>query len=344
MLPRTRWWRENPYLDLLEDALRALGVETSADEHDGLSWRWLLEQRGAVDVLHFHWLHYHYDRDTWRQSSWALAKFTSKLMLAKALRYRIVWTAHNLQPHEPRHPGLDRLCRLAVCRLADHVIVHGEQVRFQLGARFGRRRNVHVLPHPNYVGVYPDPIDQEAARRQLALDRTNRVFLCFGALRPYKGFQEAIVAFNQLPDDEARLIIAGSPLDQRIAAEITGLARGDRRIRTVLEFIPRSAVPTYFAAADAVVLPFRTIATSGSVMLAMSFARPVVAPALGCLPDWVTRETGILYDAHDAEALLKAMKRCCELDLETMGRLAYERVARFTAHEVARRHLAVYAN
>ncbi len=343
MLPRSPWWRENPYLGLLEAGLRQLGVATADDPNDGLSWRWLLQNRGVVDILHLHWVQYHYDRDSALRSAWALFIFAAKLALARMLGYRLVWTLHNLEPHEQRHPQIDQACWRIMALLVQRVIVHCEETGRQLGLRYGRRRGVYVLPHPNYVGVYPPLPDQQEARRQLGLDDTNLVFLCFGAVRPYKGFQEAIKAFKELPDPEARLVIAGRPIDEAIAQEITSLAQDDRRIVAVLRFIPNAELPIYFSAADVVILPFRTVTTSGSAILAMSLARPVLAPALGCLPELLAEGRGILYDPTDPGSLARAMKRCRELDLKAMGRAAYERVAPFTPTEIAARHLAAYS-
>lgn len=343
MLPRSPWWRENPYLGLLETGLRQLGVATADDPNDGLSWRWLLQNRGVVDVLHLHWVHYHYERDTALYSALALFIFAAKLALARVVGYRLVWTLHNLQPHEHRHPQIDRACWQIMALLAHRIIVHCEETGRQLRLRYGRRRGMYVIPHPNYVGVYPPPPDQREARRQLGLDETNLVFLCFGAVRPYKGFQEAITAFKQLPDPDARLVIAGRPLDEAIAQEIATLAQDDRRIVTVLRFIPNAELPIYFSAADAVVLPFRTITTSGSAILAMSLARPVLAPALGCLPELLAGDRGILYDPADPESLARAMRRCRELDLKAMGCAAYEWIAPFTPTEAAARHLMAYS-
>ena len=49
-----------------------------------------------------------------------------------------------------------------------------------------------------------------------------------------------------------------------------------------LRYIPDAELQVWLRAADVVVLPFRDILTSGSAILALSFGRAVVAPALGC--------------------------------------------------------------
>ena len=71
--------------------------------------------------------------------------------------------------------------------------------------------------------------------------------------------------------------------------------------------IPNDALQDYLISADAVVLPYREILTSGTAMLAISFGRPVVCIRHGHLRDVITAETGILYDPHDANGLLRAL-------------------------------------
>src|SRR5690606_10250440 len=67
-------------------------------------------------------------------------------------------------------------------------------------------------------------------------------------------------------------------------------------------------VADFFAASDVVVLPFRNILNSGSLILALSFNRPVVAPAIGSLtelqemtgPQWVR-----LYEGEFDQSVLR---------------------------------------
>ena len=54
-------------------------------------------------------------------------------------------------------------------------------------------------------------------------------------------------------------------------------------------------------------LPFRDILTSGSAILALSHGRPVIAPAIGCLPETLPADAAILYDPDAPEALGAAL-------------------------------------
>jgi beta-1,4-mannosyltransferase len=342
MLPRSPWVRDNPYLDLLEEGLHENGVETANDPNDGLSWRWAIDRRHEIQVLHLHWLSQHYVLANGVRSALALALFAAKLALVHQLGYRIVWTVHNLQPHEQRYPRLDRLCWSYVARMADRVIVHSHDAEEKVATALGRRRHVYVVNHPHYISVYPNVPPLTEARRRLELADAELVLLCLGAVRRYKGFQDAITAFHQWPNDRARLVIAGRPFEDGLADELRAASQGDARVRLNLEFIPNSEVPTYLAAANAMLLPFRQIDTSGSAILAMSLRRPVITPAMGSLPELVTPGTGILYDPRAANGLSDAMRRCGAQDLLEMGEKAFQRVAGFTPYKVARQHLAVY--
>src|SRR5690606_21590296 len=90
--------------------------------------------------------------------------------------------------------------------------------------------------------------------------------------------------------------------------DLEALARGDARIRLHLRFIPDDEVPVFLSACDLVVLPFDSILNSGSVLLALSLDRPVLAPRLGALPEIQARvgEKWLrLYDGPLTSALLR---------------------------------------
>jgi glycosyltransferase involved in cell wall biosynthesis len=91
------------------------------------------------------------------------------------------------------------------------------------------------------------------------------------------------------------------------------------------------------------VLPFRNVTTSGSAILAMSLGKPVLTTALGCLPELVSDETGLLYDPAQSNALAQAMQRSCHLNLQALGKNALARVAPHTPQAVAAEHLRLYA-
>jgi len=81
---------DNPYLTLLAQHLREIGHTITFVQQCSPQWLW--QSRRTTDVLHFHWVQYFYNSPrVWVSSVWALI-FFFKLLLARTLGYRIVWT------------------------------------------------------------------------------------------------------------------------------------------------------------------------------------------------------------------------------------------------------------
>jgi glycosyltransferase involved in cell wall biosynthesis len=317
----------NPYCGLLYGAIERLGVEVV---EGATSVRWLLRARRRVDVLHLHWPERHFDPARFASA----VGFVLRLVLARALGFRLVWTVHNARPHEGDGRG-HRLARAALARLAT-PIVHCEAGRRALGGRGGRAVTV---PHGSYVGCYPNRVGVRTARARLGLPADARVVVCFGQIRPYKGIAELLRAFRSLPDRDARLVIAGQPVD---GAEALVADVGDARVRLFLGHVADDEVQVFLNAADVMVAPYRDVLTSGAAMLAFSFGRGIVAPRLGCLAELADSGAAILYEPDGPEALAAALRRGLAADPSALGAAARRLVRGLSWETIARRHLAVY--
>jgi glycosyltransferase involved in cell wall biosynthesis len=342
--PSHRELAENPYWTILRSSLEGLGVCFDASTSFYLSRHWLWGNRQRVHVLHFHYIQQFYAYEVTRARLRWVLRFARNLLLARLWGYRTVFTLHNLTPTYPLGPAwVDYLGHWVAANLTDCVVVHCAFARKALARRFGRRRNVHLVPHPHYIGVYPNAITSEEARAQLGLLAEHRVYLFFGGIRPNKGIEALITAFRQLSGQELRLVVVGKPWPPpEHVLRLKELATRDKRVQLLPQFVPDDEVQLYMNAADVVVLPFASILTSGSVILAMSFARPVVVPSTGCLPELVTRDVGFLYRAGTPGSLLSILQRCTEVDLQSMGRSALQKVQSFDWETVGSQTLAAY--
>jgi len=335
-------WRNTPFPDLLEEYLERLGVEFQKVGSDYLGVQWILQQRGQVNVMHFHFLQYHYLRDNALSSWFALLKFCFKILLAKIVGYRIVWTMHNLLPHDREQGYLDHACYYIFAHLSDSIITLCHNANVLLGEKYGRRKHVFTGYHGHYCDSYPNEIDGAETRERLGIPPDTKVFLFFGNVKPYKGIEKLINAFHNLENPDLCLIIVGRVTDLDYQSQILACIGKDYRIKTVLEWIPEKDVQLYFNACDFVVLPFVEVMTSGSTILALCFNRAVIAPAIGCLPEVITPDTGILYDPAQPDGLLEAMRRCVVLDAARMGEGARQSVMRFTWEELAKVTMQAY--
>jgi glycosyltransferase involved in cell wall biosynthesis len=84
-----------------------------------------------------------------------------------------------------------------------------------------------------------------------------------------------------------------------------------------------------------VATPFLEIFTSGSVLLAMSFERAVIAPRRGCVVDTLDDGGSVLYDVDDPQGLEGALRVAMDADLEAMGRHNGARIELFDWSRVA---------
>ncbi len=328
----------NPYQHLLGDALSAEQVDVTM-QATLPSIRWLHENAGAFTWLHLHWLSGLY-MSRYRTPA-TLVRFWRWLDVAQQLGYRLAWTAHNVLPHRP---GLDRLharVRQRILREADLVIAHCEQGRDALQATFGIDRTIHVVPIGSYAGTFPLEVTRDSARQRLQIGRDRFVYLSLGNIASYKGLAIYARLFLETAAPTDLALIAGRNRDAALTHDLEQLARSDSRLRVDAGFIPDDELQLYLRAADVVVAPFERILTSASVMTAMAAGLPVIVPNLGCLPELVTGDSGLVYEAGPG-GLRDSLREIKHRDLEGMRLAAANRAASFSWAAIARQTAALY--
>ncbi len=335
--------RSNPYGGLLARAMAEQGAELIAGYDGGLNEAWLLENQGQVDVLHLNWPHYMYDAPDLGDCVSRCTELIGHLARARSLGYKVVWTVHNLYPHESVHFELHRLARLAITRLATALIVHCEYARKCVQEHFYRSEGVFTIPHGHFIDAYPNTISREKARHELGLAKGQFVYLFFGNVRPYKGLEQLLKIFSDLPGDDLALLMAAKVYNDYGEQLVKGAQEADPRIVVhTSSFFPSEDFQLYLNAADVVVLPFVDILTSGSAITAMSFARPVIVPGIGCLPELVDKRMGMVYDPNRPDALKEAMVTVQERDLAACGRAAYRQAESLSWESIAGLTLEAY--
>ena len=325
LLPSYKW---NPYQRLLASALQDAGVEATAvhawSTRAPLLGTWW--QQGRPDVVHVHWIHEFLGGGKGTPSARQVRWFDWQLRALKRAGARIVWTVHNLRSHESEgdDPN-DRAAHEAIIEQADAIILHCAFARDALIESYqptaAAKARMHVLAHGSYVRQYDVDLEREAARRAMGLEDAGTIFAFVGSIRGYKNVGELLDAFMRVdelaPDD--RLLIAGKPLPRKFGRQLEKLAQADKRIVLELDRLPEDELTRVLRAADAVVLPFRDILTSGSAILALSHGRPVIAPAMGCLPGTLPADATFLYDPDTEDALADAIRAAKAADLAAMG-------------------------
>lgn len=92
------------------------------------------------------------------------------------------------------------------------------------------------------------------------------------------------------------------------------------RIHLHARRIPDEELQLFYNAADVVVLPFKQILTSGSLVLAMSFGKAVVTPHLESLLEILPEEGVKWFDPLDSDSLRNSLLVCaCATSFSTGG-------------------------
>jgi beta-1,4-mannosyltransferase len=300
------------YLTLLAAALGRAGLQVTTATPADL---WRIGWTRTADVVHLHWLEFIAPSAPGRAGGLVRTVIRHGRLLAalcwlRLRGVRLVWTVHNLRPHEPVQPRLESWLGLLVSRLSHGLVAHSAYARARIQEQWGRRLTVAVIPHANYIGLFPPArVSRAQCRRRLDIPDDAYVFLAFGQVRGYKRLTELLAAFRALERDDVRLLIAGKPVPAEEGARLSAAAGGDPRVLLDLREVPDEEVAGLHACADAAVLAYRDVFSSGALLLALSFGLPVVAPDVGTAAELVGTAAGELFAPGGLTAALEVSSR-----------------------------------
>jgi glycosyltransferase involved in cell wall biosynthesis len=202
---------------------------------------------------------------------------------------------------------------------------------------------------PNGVSIdafSPDREVRQRVRRELEVEPQTLVFVHVGRFAAVKNHEMLVAAFAQLvgqqPLPTELWLVGDGELREAVQHQVRALG-----IESRVRFLGvRSDIPDLLRAADVFVFPSRWEGNPLSVMEAMATGLPVIATAVGGVPELVEDGvSGILIPNEDRDALVAAMQRMVEQpDLRVqMGQAARCRaVERFDIRQTVRAYEALY--
>jgi glycosyltransferase involved in cell wall biosynthesis len=290
-------------------ALSDLQLPPDVGVYDGLDYYWGASAWGAArflrrqrpDFLVLQW---------W--SGTVLHSYMLLAWLARLTRTELIIEFHEiLDPGEASHPWFARYVRMVAPRLQRRCrafVVHSEFDRDLVHAQYGiDTSDITIIPHAIYSNFH------KGGRVRLApVGVCNLMF--FGLIRPVKGLDDLIDAFNLLEPDEVEgywLTIVGEAWEG--CERILERARSSRygpRISIVDRYVSDDEVDEFFGGADVAVLPYRQSSQSGVLHVAMGYGLPVVATRVGGLEETVAAyEGGDLVTVASPESLVEGIRR-----------------------------------
>lgn len=209
----------------------------------------------------------------------------------------LIYTVHNVLPHDTGDTHFHTYFRLY--HRVDGLVTHTCSAKKELVSRFGvPSERIRVIPHGPLFRDDVQKISKEKARRNLGLGGDEYVVLFLGGMRPYKGVEFLLDAWEDYCKKNAGkrcvLLVAGSGdehIVRNVSARVRAMQLDGWDVRAELTFLPPERVAMYHAAADVVVFPYKSITQSGALLTAMSFGKPVVVTDVGGIAE-VVKEGG----------------------------------------------------
>lgn len=204
-----------------------------------------------------------------------------------------------------------RLSERLKWRLAPRLVFHTAHEREAFLAQLPGAEPRTELREHHAVLQLARAVGREQARDELGVPASAAVFLCIGFIQESKGFDRAMRAFSRVPGAGARLYVVGSArtestAERRCLDELRTLAAADGRIALREGFVSDATFDTWIAAADVVVLPYRSIWSSGVAARARLQARRLVVADVGGLADQTGPGDHVIHDDDELGAALAA--------------------------------------
>ena len=243
-------------------------------------------------IVHFHWPEKLY-------SNVSPQKLIQWIKDAKKLGVSFVKTVHNLKAHEK---SLQTNVDSQFDQLMDGFIFFSEAQRKYFDSSFEYNGITRIIPHPNYLTEYCF-LDKHK------ISNHSWHFLCIGRIRTYKQFQIIEDLLKYTSNKNLIITVAGKPDDIEICDKLDLYSKIDKRLKCIFEFLSHDKMKTLMCSADAILLPYPEVWSSGIAVLASNLGCPLVGKQPYMFKDYNASETGV-FDTSDRKLDSKML---CEL-------------------------------
>lgn len=274
------FWTSNPYLNVLYLATRAAGwnvsgVTTLEALRDAVE-----QELTEGDVVHVHWTAPVTEAaETESEARERFQIFRGVLDTVAAKRISLLWTVHNEIAHDTAFYDVEKEVAEALASSATNIIqLHDLTAESVARSYHLPPEKLLTLPHASYLGLYPDTTAAEA-RERLGIPANAPTVGFVGRVRPYKGVETLFAAMELAASrvDGLTLLLAGRTPPDILPTIESSLPRNVAIVRHS-SFVPDEELGLWFRASNVIVLPYRRVLNSGSLLLAASYDRPCVLP------------------------------------------------------------------
>lgn len=339
-------YHSNPYQKLLNCRISPHYHFRKGDIEDSLKQ---LREAGRC-IQHIHWEESLFSGcSSEPEARQRMQEFCARLREFVLHGGKVVWTVHNLVPHEMPYIECFTKLRKNLGTLAHRILVHdnhsGDLIRRQADISSVTDKLI-VLPHPAYFGVYePEQKTRDMACKSPELPRT---LLHFGMVRAYK---QLPVLLNLLSPEfmwrnRLRLNIVGKPhRADGFFRQLRDTCLKRAELGCQFRHVRNADVGSLFRSHAGVIISSNGL-TSGVAVLALTFGIPVIAPDTPTMRELYPLDCHfLLYRMNSANDLQAAILRLMQLPPESRARVSasyMEQALRFHPAAVSLRLRGIY--
>ena len=232
------------------------------------------------------------------------------MMAGKAKTYQVI---HEVIPHEgDSQVKMVALMNKAVVKFADTIVLRNKTYIQDLIDRYGisADRVKYLELWRRYPG-YTAPV------------HSGRI-LFFGRINPYKGADNLLEIVRLCPDIQFDVIGRVDPQMKEVVEQLSK----EKNVRLNNGYVTEEEMREAFINCDWVIVPYNSASQSGIIIDAYKYSRPVIAFAVGAIPEQVDADkSGYLVEAGDNKKFADKLKEAIKLSIDeygTMSRYAYQ--------------------
>jgi glycosyltransferase involved in cell wall biosynthesis len=214
-------------------------------------------------------------------------------------------------------------------------------------------KKIKVIPHGNFIKQYPNRCSMAQAREKLKISQNRFVILFFGHVRRYKGLEiilNFLKKFDELPETIKREILflfAGRFREKEFLRSLLKL-RDFRGLPIVIydKFVDNNDVQYFMNSCNIGLIPYKSITTPGSLLLFMSFSKPVIISRHLNILELADEKFCIFLREFSENELNLAIQKAYfwwkSGKLEEMGSYAYNEALRYDWKIIANEHFKLF--
>ncbi len=244
----------------------------------------------------------------WWHPFFAPCHFAISSLIRSQYRGKIIFITENFISHEGS--VFDRTLTSIGLHNSDAFVTLSEKVVGEV-TDFAPGKKVYRSELPVY-DCY-DFNHASGSKTEFGFPEEATILLFFGYIRKYKGLDVLLKAMPGLLklDSTLKLLVVGESYDEiSLYKDMIVELNLEDSVKLINRFVPNEEVGKYYAAADLVILPYRSATQSGILNVAYGFGKPVLVTRVGGLMESIDEgKTGFIVEPESPEAIVKGVEK-----------------------------------